>query len=354
MPAQPESASWPEDWKLRIRVWLERADAAVLADGQLELLERIDRCHSISAAARQLGISYRHAWVQVAEANAAAGAPLVEAATGGRHGGGARLTACGQAAVALFRQLREHLRAESATLLPRLRADGVRTASLHVAAAASLEEVLGEFAGAFGQQQPGAQVRLLLGASDELADQIVAGAMPDLFLSADAEQLHRLTAAGLLMPEPVTPIARNTLAAITSAESEVAARKPGDLLGRQVTRIALAAPTSPLGGYTQTYLDELGLYDTFAQRAVMGDNARAVVAAVQSGRADAGIVYGSASATAGCRVLFRVRRPALGILYGGAILTASRNPQRARQFLEFLASRSAAHCWRRHGFRFPP
>src|SRR5581483_11475482 len=91
--------AWADDWQVRVRVWVERQGQDVLGEGQLELLEWIDRCQSISAAARQLGISYRHAWVTVQAVNEAAGAPLVAAATGGRHGGGARLTPHGRLAV---------------------------------------------------------------------------------------------------------------------------------------------------------------------------------------------------------------------------------------------------------------
>ena len=69
--------------------WVERAGQSILGPDRLELLEGIDRSHSISAAARQIGISYRQAWELVQGINEAAGEPLVTAATGGLHGGGA-------------------------------------------------------------------------------------------------------------------------------------------------------------------------------------------------------------------------------------------------------------------------
>ena len=50
-------------WTVRLRVWVERDGRAVLGPGRLELLEGIDRHHSISAAARAMGMSYRHAWL---------------------------------------------------------------------------------------------------------------------------------------------------------------------------------------------------------------------------------------------------------------------------------------------------
>src|SRR3954454_18526026 len=108
------------DWRFAVRVWVERGGKAVLGEGRLELLEWIDRSHSISEAARQLGISYRHAWVTVQAVNEAAGKPLVAAVTGGRRGGGARLTPSGAQAVALFRQLQDQVHHAAVALLPRL------------------------------------------------------------------------------------------------------------------------------------------------------------------------------------------------------------------------------------------
>ena len=77
----------PDDSRAGLHVWVERAGQAIVGKGRLELLESIDRCRSISAAAREMGMSYRHAWEQVQTINAAAGEPLVKAATGGVHGG---------------------------------------------------------------------------------------------------------------------------------------------------------------------------------------------------------------------------------------------------------------------------
>jgi molybdate transport system regulatory protein len=92
-------------WGLKVRVWVERGGRKVLGPGRAELLEHIGREHSISAAARLMGMSYRRAWGLVHDMNEAAGVPLVESSTGGPHGGGAALTPHGQQAVRLYRAL---------------------------------------------------------------------------------------------------------------------------------------------------------------------------------------------------------------------------------------------------------
>lgn len=108
-------------WGPRVRVWIERDGVKVLGPGRADLLEHIDRDRSISAAAKRMGMSYRRAWELVRAVNAAAGEPLVVAATGGTGGGGAALTPRGREAVAEYRRLVAELTlaAEAATAGPR-------------------------------------------------------------------------------------------------------------------------------------------------------------------------------------------------------------------------------------------
>jgi molybdate transport system regulatory protein len=96
-------------WSVSFRVWIERAGHPVLGPGRVELLEEIDRLHSIRAAAAHMRMSYRRAWTLVRSMNEAAGEPLVEVATGGRGGGGANLTQFGREAIALFQSLSKRI-----------------------------------------------------------------------------------------------------------------------------------------------------------------------------------------------------------------------------------------------------
>lgn len=93
------------------RIWLERDGQTYLSWGRVALLERIGQMGSVAAAARSMGMSYRHAWGLVREMNQAAGQPLVERRAGGQGGGGARLTQAGQEEVATFWALVEQFQA---------------------------------------------------------------------------------------------------------------------------------------------------------------------------------------------------------------------------------------------------
>jgi molybdate transport system regulatory protein len=78
---------------------------AAMGPGKAELIERIHRSGSISAAARGMGMSYRRAWQLVEALNRSFRQPVVETATGGARGGGARVTPFGLRAAEDFRAM---------------------------------------------------------------------------------------------------------------------------------------------------------------------------------------------------------------------------------------------------------
>ena len=80
---------------------------AAMGPGKAELVERIGRTGSISAAAREMGMSYRRAWQLVESLNETFREPVVETAIGGRRGGGARVTRFGEDLVARFRAMED-------------------------------------------------------------------------------------------------------------------------------------------------------------------------------------------------------------------------------------------------------
>jgi molybdate transport system regulatory protein len=89
----------------RIRLRLIFGGNAMLGPGKADLLERIGETGSIAAAGRQMGMSYKRAWMLVETMNGIFREPLVESARGGARGGGARLTETGVRVLDLYRQL---------------------------------------------------------------------------------------------------------------------------------------------------------------------------------------------------------------------------------------------------------
>lgn len=105
--------------ELFIRLFL--SPDAMLGPGKAQLLERIAETGSISAAGREMGMSYKRAWMLVETMNAMFRAPLVESARGGPGGGGAALTDTGRQVLALYRQVEADAAAAAAPAIRSLR-----------------------------------------------------------------------------------------------------------------------------------------------------------------------------------------------------------------------------------------
>jgi molybdate transport system regulatory protein len=86
--------------RLRIRIIL--ANGAMLGPTKIAVLEAVEATGSIHAAARSLGISYRHAWLLVQSINDMLRSPAVVTEVGGYRRGGTKLTATGKQVVAIY------------------------------------------------------------------------------------------------------------------------------------------------------------------------------------------------------------------------------------------------------------
>lgn len=84
-------------------------DDIVLGPGKIEILRKLGEGHSISSAARELGMTYKRAWALIDTLNKGFGQPVVETVSGGRGGGGANLTPLGQELVVRYLELEQKL-----------------------------------------------------------------------------------------------------------------------------------------------------------------------------------------------------------------------------------------------------
>lgn len=92
-------------------IWMGQDDEQLLGDMRISLLEHIGESGSITQAAKSVGISYKTAWDAVDAMKNLSGSPLVESASGGRGGGGTRLTDAGKKLVETYRLIQsEHQR----------------------------------------------------------------------------------------------------------------------------------------------------------------------------------------------------------------------------------------------------
>src|ERR1700694_6155990 len=89
----------------RVTLRVDLGSGRALGPGKIRLLEAIEKTGSISQAGRNLGMSYRRAWLLVDDMNNCFRDAAIEAQPGGAHGGGATLTPFGQTLVERYRAI---------------------------------------------------------------------------------------------------------------------------------------------------------------------------------------------------------------------------------------------------------
>lgn len=97
----PANRAAPE---VRFRLRITRGDAIAIGPGKVDLLEAIASAGSLTAAAKNLGMSYRRAWLLVDTMNKCFREPVVRTAAGGPRGGGTLLTALGREVAGRYRR----------------------------------------------------------------------------------------------------------------------------------------------------------------------------------------------------------------------------------------------------------
>ena len=172
------------------------------------------------------------------------------------------------------------------------------TVELAVYAAASLTAPLESVKAAYESDHPGIGLTLALDSSAALRTQIEQGAPADLFLSADVTNPQKLVAAELASG-PVTKFAGNHLIVVVPKANPASIQTPADL-ARPGVRIVAAGEKVPITVYTTQLIERLsaqaGYPADFASAYESNvvsreDNVKTIVAKVELGEADAGIVY---------------------------------------------------------------
>jgi molybdate transport system substrate-binding protein len=223
--------------------------------------------------------------------------------------------------------------------------------TLTVSVAASLEGTIEDVEAAYRQEHGDVAFRNNFGSSGTLAREIEEGAPVDAFLSAAAGPMDGLAARGLLAAGSRVDVLQNSLVLIAPRDSKLTGFD--GLTGSNVRLIALGDPASvPAGQYGKEVLDALHLYDKVKPKLVLGKDVRQVLTYVQTGNADAGLVYETdALSTSLVRVVAvapaSTHKP---IVYPAAALAASTHGEQARAFIQFLAGSQAKAIFTRHGF----
>jgi len=237
----------------------------------------------------------------------------------------------------------------------------VGSAPLTILGAASLNAALPTLKGAWEAAHPGAVLTISTDSSAALETQIEQGAPADVFLSADTTNPGKLVARALADGPPVN-FAGNTLTIVVPSANPAGISSPYDL-GRKGVKVIAAGDDVPITRYANEAVTNLarqpqapaGFAAAYAANVVSKeDNVKAVIAKIELGEGDAGIVYvtdARASTKVGVVAIPDVAN--VPATYAGVVIKGSAQTAAAHAFLDWLAGPDGQAILASFGF-LPP
>jgi molybdate transport system substrate-binding protein len=192
------------------------------------------------------------------------------------------------------------------------------------------------------------------GASGSLQQQIEQGAPADIFLSAAPKQMDALDAKSLILKDTRVNLLENKVALIIPKDG-TGITDFKDVTSDKIKKLALGEPKSvPVGQYSEEVFTKLGILDAVKPKAVYAKDVKEVLTWVESGNADAGIVY-STDAKASTKIKVVAEAPTGShspILYPAAVIKDSKNLEAAKDFMKFISSAKCKAVYEKYGFTF--
>lgn len=245
---------------------------------------------------------------------------------------------------------------------------GVSPASaqtLTVATDTSLLRAMTEVGRGFEATHPGWKVALVAGEPAALLAQMAnpeAAPRFDVLAGADADTAALGVQRGLLRAETRSAFAGNTLVLVVPATATATAtpnvQRLADLARPEVLRVAIGrVNTVAVGRYAREALNAQRLWPAVQRKLVQAGSADEVLALVQRGDVDAGLVYATdaaaaAAAGAGLRTV-QTLPTATPLRYGANAVMASPHAAMAAAFVAHLRSEAARAVWQQQGLALP-
>ncbi len=236
--------------------------------------------------------------------------------------------------------------------------------TLNVFAAASLTAAFGDIGTAFEAANPGVTVVNNFAGSQQLAQQINQGAPADVFASANTAQMTAVITTGEVISGSQQIFVRNLLVVIYPTDNPGKITKLQDLANPGL-KLVLEDKTVPAGAYALTFMDNAdkdptfgAAYKTNVLKNVVSyeTDVKAVLAKVQLGEADAGIVYTTDAAAADPGKVSQLAIPdALNVVakYPIAPVKSSPNPDVAKAYIAFVLGSNGQAILSKYGFMAP-
>jgi molybdate transport system substrate-binding protein len=217
-------------------------------------------------------------------------------------------------------------------------------------AAASTTSAINEIKQQYAKQS-GINIQTSYAASAPLAQQIANGADADIFISADTKWVDYLADKKLVAQQ--RDALGNRLVVIVPNDSKSDIKKPDDLIAKSIEHIAIGEPDSvPAGKYAKQALTKLELWEKLKDKMVPAQDVRQALTFVETGAAEAGIVYATDAAISK-KVKVAVEIPeklTVPIKYPIVLLAQGKEKPEAILFFSYLNSPEAIKVFKKYGF----
>ncbi|AGA70692.1 molybdenum ABC transporter, periplasmic molybdate-binding protein [Desulfitobacterium dichloroeliminans LMG P-21439] len=224
---------------------------------------------------------------------------------------------------------------------------------LTISVAASLKDSMGDLQTLY--EGKNTQIKLIINyaGSGTLQKQIEEGAPADLFISAGKSQVDALIEKNLMIKESVVNLLGNELVLVVGADNTEVKSIQG-LSKDSVVQIGIGTPESvPAGKYAKEAFTSLELWGSLQPKFVMAKDVSQVLNYVETGNAEAGVVYKSdAQRSTKAKVVESFpadsHKP---IIYPAGIVSATKHKAEAEAFLTYLQSTEAQDIFFKYGFK---
>lgn len=227
------------------------------------------------------------------------------------------------------------------------------TIDLTISAAASLQFPMDEIAENFQADNPNIKVSINYASSGSLRKQIEQGAPADLFFSANIKHFDELIPQNLVDEDSRTEFAHNKICLIFDNKLKETIKTIEDINNQAINKISIGTPeTVPAGNYAKQSLEFYNLFDKVEDKIVYGKSVKDVVAYVESGNVDVGMVYFSDTTTMKENITYIDVDDSShkAIQYVCGIVSSSKQKDASKKFIEYVQSQKGKESLNKYGF----
>lgn len=223
---------------------------------------------------------------------------------------------------------------------------------LTVLAAASMTDAMQEIGEAYQETHENIEITYQFDSSGTLKTQIEEGAPADIFISAATKQMDELVQGELVAEDSVFPWLENKVVLIVPKDSEDGPDSFEDAAEEEVPMIAIGNEDVPVGQYTQTIYQNLGLWEDIQAKANLASNVRQVLDWVATGNAPCGVVYATdAQIEKNVKVVCEAPKGSCDpVIYPAGMVSASKEKEASAEFLEYLKTEEVSEILEAYGF----